>query len=93
MNSLKTYHPINSTFKYVVGEIKGEFDSFPVALVFPRVVTHANVAKMFYRITGAGFGEVLSNKEVRLFGVSESLGIQVDEENDLPLVRQAIGMY
>jgi hypothetical protein len=78
--------------KYVTGSIDGEN---LIALVFPRSVSHYDIASFFRGRDAVSAGFLMIDKstfEVSVFGASDSLGIPSDPERDLPLVQKALGL-
>ncbi len=87
--------------KYITGILKGSF-YHPVAVIFPEVIQHSEMADSFSKILGAGFVFLNTNTTttttgthneiyVEVYGESHSLKI-VSREEDLELVKKCLGL-
>jgi hypothetical protein len=78
--------------KYVVGNVSSLTGSITVAIVFPEIIGHDDVARLFIpnTIVGAGFCHV-QDDTVSVYGSSAKL--QIDSRSaDLMYVEQALSL-
>lgn len=80
--------------KYITGIMK----DIHVAVVFPDVVQHSCMSKLFKEINGAGFFNVVKKESsptglaAQCFGKSVGLSVEADIETDSILVSRALGL-
>jgi len=76
--------------KYITGEAYTEYGTIATAICFGEVIGHADVARLFKEVWGAGFFYIDEMGVVTAYGKSVGLGVESRESKDARMIEKAL---
>lgn len=76
--------------KYITGEAKTEYGTIATAVCFSEVLGHADVARLFEEVWGAGFFYINDAGKVVAYGKSVGLNVVSRESKDARMIEKAL---